>query len=318
MEDSHGPGDPFLPRLGRLPEAQAEAVARHLEECPACAAAAQRVAADSFIQRVHKAGAAPSNTPMPPGGLNEGVMAVQGGDSVSPPHDAPPELAAHPKFRVLRKLGEGGMGAVWLAEHRLLGRLVAVKVISPALLGSAESLARFRREVRAAGQLDHPNIVRAFDAEEAGGLHLLVMEYVEGPTLAAMVARRGPMSVIAACRCTRQAATALEHARERGMVHRDVKPQNLVLANDGRVRLLDFGLARLASEQAMGRRGLTASGVYMGTPEFMAPEQALDARTADTRTDVYSLGCTLYYLLAGRAPFAGDTPLKQFQAHQYQ
>jgi formylglycine-generating enzyme required for sulfatase activity/serine/threonine protein kinase len=219
---------------------------------------------------------------------------------------------------VLRKLGEGGMGAVWLAEHRLLGRLVAVKVVSPALVGSGDALARFLNEVRAAGRLDHPNIVRALDAEEAGGLHLLVMEYVEGESLADLLARRGPLSVATACRAVRQAAAGLQHAFEQGMVHRDVKPQNLMLTKDGRVKVLDFGLARLASEQGAGRRGLTAVGAYMGTPEFMAPEQALDARTADTRADVYSLGCTLYCLLAGRPPFAGETPVQQFQAHQYE
>src|SRR5207247_504467 len=153
-----------------------------------------------------------------------------------------------------------------------------------------------------AARLQHPNVVTAYDAEQAASLHLLVMEYVEGVNLAKYLEPEGPLPVEHACNFVRQAALGLQHAFEQGMVHRDIKPQNMMLTPKGQIKLLDFGLARMASEQTTGKFQ-TAAGVYMGTPEFMAPEQATDARTADIRADIYSLGCTLFCLLTGRPPF---------------
>jgi serine/threonine protein kinase len=206
------------------------------------------------------------------------------------------------------------MGIVYLAEHRLMERQVAIKVISKSLLDNSEALERFHREVRAAAKLDHKNIVRAYDAEQAGDLHMLVMEYVEGLSLAQVLAGRGALPVVQSCAYIRQAALALQHAFEKGMVHRDLKPQNLILIPGEKViKVLDFGLARLASERQQGKE-LTTENAIMGTPEYIAPEQATDARQADIRADIYSLGCTLYCLLAGRPPFVEQTAMRTILA----
>jgi hypothetical protein len=205
------------------------------------------------------------------------------------------------------------MGVVYLAEHRLMDRRVAVKVLDPGLFAQPEAVSRFHAEVKAAARLDHPNIVRAYDAEQAGRLHLLVMECVPGVSLAHLLGQQGPLPVRLACRLVSQAALGLQHAFERGMVHRDVKPANLMVTRKGQLKILDFGLARLVSERKAG--GLTHANVLMGTPEYIAPEQAVDARSADVRADLYSLGCTLYALLAGRPPFVKDTAVAVALAH---
>jgi serine/threonine protein kinase/formylglycine-generating enzyme required for sulfatase activity len=233
---------------------------------------------------------------------------------VPDPANVPPELANHPKFRIVRELGRGGMGVIYLAQHRVMEKPVALKVINPSFLDHPNALARFHAEVKAAGKLDHPNIARALDADQAGNLHFLVMEYVEGMTLAQLLKQQGPLPVLNACRFIHQAALGLQHAFQQGMVHRDVKPANLMVTPQGRVKVMDLGLARLRSEHKDGR-GLTQTGAFMGTPEYVAPEQATDARQADTRADVYSLGCTLYALLAGRPPFVEDTMVKLVLAH---
>jgi serine/threonine protein kinase len=231
-----------------------------------------------------------------------------------PPLDLPPELANHPRYRVLRELGRGGMGVVYQARQTVLDRPVVIKVISKFLVDHTDALERFRREARAAARLAHPNIVAAYDADQAGDLHFLVMEFVPGQSLAEVLHKRGPLPVAQACGYVRQAALGLQHAHERGMVHRDIKPQNLMLTPQGQVKILDFGLAKVASEHGSGT-GLTASGAYVGTPDYSAPEQATNARTADIRADLYSLGCTLYCLLAGRPPFHEETQVLTILAH---
>jgi serine/threonine protein kinase/WD40 repeat protein len=225
----------------------------------------------------------------------------------------PPELARSQKYRILSKLGQGGMGTVYKAEQVPMTRTVAIKVMSPDLVDDPAALGRFQAEVRAAAQLLHPNIVTAFDADQEGGLHFLVMEHVEGITLDRLVRQKGPLPVSQACHFTRQAALALQHAHEKGMIHRDVKPQNLMVTRAGQVKVLDFGLARLAG--ARGAAGATVTGAFLGTPGYVAPEQAKDARSADIRADLYSLGCTLYFLLAGHPPFQADTHLNLILAH---
>jgi DNA-binding beta-propeller fold protein YncE/predicted Ser/Thr protein kinase len=226
----------------------------------------------------------------------------------------PAALLQHPRYRIERLLGTGGMGAVYRAEHRIMQRTVALKVISPELTDNPAAVERFQREVRAAARLSHPNIVTAHDAEQAGELHFLVMEFVEGTDLAELVARRGPLPVMHACNYIRQAALGLQHAFAAGMVHRDIKPQNLMLTPQGRIKILDFGLARFAMEKS-GGSALTQANAMMGTPDYIAPEQANDARSADIRADVYSLGCTLYHLLTGRPPFAEFPLLQKLVAH---
>ncbi len=222
-------------------------------------------------------------------------------------------------YVLLDKLGEGGMGAVFKARNWKLGRTVAVKLIRKERLDSAHAVARFLREVRAAARLDHPNIVQAHDADEVHGSHLLVMEYVDGTDLARHVKEHGPLPVPRACDCVRQAALGLQHAFERGLVHRDVKPHNLLLTRTGVVKVLDMGLARISQTgDGASSTSLTQEGVVMGTPDYIAPEQALDSHTVDTRADLYSLGCTFFFLLTGRVPFPGGTLLHKLNKHQYE
>jgi serine/threonine protein kinase len=238
-------------------------------------------------------------------------------DSTAEPAAAtlPPELLQHPRYRVLALLGSGGMGAVYKAEHLLMKRVVALKVMNRAVVGSAATVERFRREFRASARLAHPNIVRAYDAEQAGDLHFLVMEYVEGTDLARWLAERGPLPAAEACEYVRQAALGLQHAHEHGMIHRDIKPHNLMRTPDGTVKILDFGLARLAAEAGSALGGMTGQGTLLGTVDYLAPEQADDARQADIRSDIYSLGCTLYHLLSGRPPFPQGTVVQKIMAH---
>jgi WD40 repeat protein/serine/threonine protein kinase len=226
-------------------------------------------------------------------------------------------------YVLLDRLGEGGMGQVYKARHRHMERVVALKVIRKDKLRSAEAVQRFYQEVQAAAHLSHPNIVLAYDAGEAGGTHFLSMEYVEGYDLARMVKEDGPLPVARACDYVRQAALGLQHAHERGMVHRDIKPHNLLVAPAesgapgwGTVKVLDMGLARLNQGLSGRDRQLTQTGTVLGTPDYLAPEQALNARSADIRSDLYALGCTLYYLLAGRAPFHAESLTQLLLKHQ--
>ncbi len=223
-------------------------------------------------------------------------------------------------YLILDKLGQGGMGVVFKARHPRLGRVVALKILPPSFARDRTALARFKREIEAAGKLKHPNIVAALDADEDRGVHFLVMEYVEGRDLDRVVRERGPLRVVEAIEYLIQAARGLAAAHAEGIVHRDIKPSNLILDTPGTVRVLDLGLARIVDAsnpfgQAAGGR-LTESGMYMGTVDYMAPEQADDSRRADQRADIYSLGCTLYYLMTGREPFVGETVLKRLMAHQ--
>jgi serine/threonine-protein kinase len=237
----------------------------------------------------------------------------------------PPELFDHPRYRVTRQIGAGGMGVVYLAEHKLMGRTVALKVMARKYTANSAAVDRFRREVRAAARLAHPNIVTAHDADEADGLHFLVMEYVEGVSLDRIVSRRGPQPVAGACHVARLAAQGLQHAFEKGMVHRDVKPHNLMVTRKGQVKILDFGLARLHQEAdaPVGGEGpvssagaVTSPSLVMGTPDYLSPEQARNSHAVDIRADIYSLGCTLYFLLTGRPPFAAaETAMEKMLAH---
>ena len=333
---------------GELPLRREDALADHLEVCPRCEATVQTLErqGDTLLGKLR--------LPVKPDPYQEEPECRQVVERViarinpaedpgaKSPATLPPPLACPGRFReydLLEKLGEGGMGAVYKARHRQLSKLVAVKILPPALAQDPQRIARFQREMRAVGQLDHPHIVRAMDAGEADGRHFSVMEHVEGLDLSKIVDRVGPLAVADACEIVRQTAAGLRAADEGGLVHRDIKPSNLMLAPDGQVKILDMGLAvfemdwnpdgetganvrstgfsRNPAEEppeggttngafrAAAHGKTTAYGQIVGTPDYIAPEQVNDAHHVDIRADIYSLGCTLYKLLTGTAPFAG-------------
>jgi serine/threonine-protein kinase len=223
------------------------------------------------------------------------------------------------------KLGSGGMGKVYRARSVEDGRTVALKVVRPALVQNRTVRGRFEREVQAARALKHPNIVGILDAGEANGKVYLAMEFVDGMDLARLMRDSGMVAVEEACEYVRQAAIALQHAHDCGFVHRDVKPGNLVVAGERHVpqrteeavvKLLDLGLARAIDSEDMVAPDLTRDHSVVGTPDYMAPEQARSSRDVDTRADLYSLGCTLYFLLTGRVPFPYPSAIEKILAHQ--
>jgi serine/threonine protein kinase len=225
-------------------------------------------------------------------------------------------------YRLLERLGEGGMGQVYKALHQPMNRIVALKIVRSELLEDPRTLKRFRREVQAAAKLKHPNIITVFDAAQAGDTHFLAMEYIDGADLAEIVRESGPLLVATACDYIRQAALGLQHAHERGMVHRDIKPSNLLVTRSrpvGVVKILDMGLARPVKTEFFDQpqqTAVTIDGTVVGTPDFMAPEQAKSSNSVDHRADIYSLGCTLYYLLTARLPFPEVTPMEKLIKHQ--
>ena len=306
--------------LGKVESPRIEEIEAFLADGPDCASILEAAPEDDVVRHLRGAGELPQadlpgpspatlavlSRPVSPG-PNATLTAEWGADARA--------LLEHPRYRLIRKIGQGGMGTVYLAEHRLMRRLVALKLVRAGFLSNPQIVARFRREVEAAAQLAHPNIVTSHDADEAGGVHFLVMEYVEGESLAERLEREGPLPIHEACDCIRQTALGLEFAHQKGMVHRDIKSHNLMRDLQGTVKILDFGLARVLREGSSAEGPLTTEGVVMGTVDFMAPEQAQDSRHADIRADVYSLGCTLYHLLAGRVPFPGGTASSKILKH---
>lgn len=254
------------------------------------------------------------------------------------------------QYRILDEIGRGGMGRVYKAMHATMHRLVAVKVLSSKFLKTERAQKLFQREVRAAAKLVHPNIVTAYDADLVGDRHYMVLEFVDGPNLERLVREHGPLTVGQACEFARQVATGLQFAFERGMVHRDIKPANLLVqgsgpltlpsspargegttapsplaGEEGRVRggctvkILDFGLARLHTPSGDGRPDessiLAENNAVLGTPDYVSPEQAQNVHAADIRSDLYSLGCTLFFLLTGQPPFPGGRLLDKVARH---
>ncbi len=211
-------------------------------------------------------------------------------------------------YTILSRLGAGGMGTVFKARHRAMNRVVALKVLSRDSSGPGDHTLRFQREVETIAQLSHPNIVMAYDAGEAENGLYLVMAYVDGNDLAAEVAERGPLSTADATDCILQAARGLAYAHNHGIIHRDVKPANLLRTTSGVVKVANLGLAHLSDpDMSTVNASLTHAGNLLGTADYMAPEQALDSATVDYRVDIYSLGCTLFFLLAGRPMYSAGS-----------
>jgi serine/threonine protein kinase/formylglycine-generating enzyme required for sulfatase activity/WD40 repeat protein len=328
--------------LGKLDAANAETISKHIETCADCRRRVAGVSGDSFVGRLRQAGgAAPpaarrERTYVPGESLSNAANSTDGAEDGLPrpsrsiagekPRDglgspssvsAPPELMNHPDYELIKELGQGGMGTVYLAKNRMMDRPEVLKVISKALLDRPGALERFQQEIRSAAKLAHPNIVAAYSVLRPGDLLVFAMEYVKGQDLSEVVKARGPLPVTNAAFYIHQVANGLQHAFEKGMVHRDIKPNNLMLAIEGKkhvVKILDFGLAKATSEKA-GETGLTKSGQMLGTPDYVAPEQTLDAHKADIRADVYSLGCTLYFLLSGGPPFQETSLYAILEAH---
>jgi tRNA A-37 threonylcarbamoyl transferase component Bud32/Leucine-rich repeat (LRR) protein len=223
-------------------------------------------------------------------------------------------------YIILEKIGQGGMGTVFRARHRRMNRVVALKVLPQALSSIPEAIARFQREVEAAARLQHPHIAAAFDADEEAGVHFLVMEYVDGPNLASYVKQRGALPLAVAVRLMIHAASGLATAHQQGVVHRDIKPGNMMVNKQGVLKVLDMGLAQMrGQEQNLDLTSdVTQTGRVMGTVDYMAPEQARDAKNVDLRADIYSLGCTLWFLATGKAPAPGGSAAEKLLWHQAQ
>jgi serine/threonine protein kinase len=218
------------------------------------------------------------------------------------------------KYKLLRHIGKGGMSQVYLAEHTLMKRKVAIKVLPANRVEDSTYLERFRTEARAAAKLDDPNIVRAYDIDNDGKTHYIVMEFVDGPDLHVYVRENGPLPFEKAADYIAQVARGLAHAHQMGLVHRDIKPANCLVDKNELVKLLDMGLARLIDDEAS--LTLENNENVLGTADYLAPEQALNSHKADARADIYSLGCTLYYLLTGHPPFPDGTISERLLKHQ--
>lgn len=292
---------------GELLEEHVPDVESHLAVCASCCEVLSNLSDEDFVARLRSAyQAAPTSSPL--------ASTIRAPEFPAAPVQSRDEGLALPGFDEVQEVGRGGMGVVYSATHALMGRRVAVKVIHPEFAGHAVAVERFRREVHAAARLSHPNIVPAYDAGQWGDRLFLVMEHIDGESLADRLARLGPLPIAEACEAVRQAAQGVQHAHDNGLVHRDLKPHNLLRTADGVVKVCDFGLAALTDDRGRGRA--TAPNAVMGTPAYMAPEQAEDARRADGRADVYSLGCTLYHLLTGQVPFPEESTVLELLAHR--
>lgn len=312
--------------LGTLDAQRADTVADHVEQCPRCDSTLRQFEAQGDAMFATLLRSAEDDPCLREPGLTRTFelaaaivpAPVYGSTGGSATADRSPFIDEHLRdYQLLARLGQGGMGAVYKAVHTRLNKVVAVKLLPADRMRDPHAVARFQREMRAVGKLEHPNIVAAHDAGEADGRHYLVLEYVDGLDLAEVARRAGSLAVADACELARQAALGLDYAHHHGLIHRDIKPSNLMLTATGQVKILDLGLALLQGAPA-GDGELTRLEQVMGTTDYMAPEQAGDSHGVGGSADIYSLGCTLYKLLSGVVPYGGPqfaTPLKKLLAH---
>lgn len=307
--------------LGQLSAADSDDLFEHLRDCASCQGEIETVgdAEDSLITSLRQ-GDGESAWDREPNCQQAvakalGALSLAGGDPAADNDFLP---ASFGEYDIVRPLGRGGMGSVYLAQHTKLGRQVAIKVLAGHRLADRRMRDRFDAEMRAVGRLSHPNIVTAHDAREVEGTAVLVTEFIDGLDLGQLLQRTGSLPSADACEIMRQVAVALEYTHQQGFVHRDVKPSNVMLSYDSEVKLLDLGLARFQYEQPDDGPEITGTGQAMGTADYVAPEQVTDSRSVDIRADIYSLGCTLFKLLTGHAPFADQahvTPFAKMTAH---
>lgn len=312
LDQSHPPDDRLLAfAWGRCDDAEAAQIEAHVLACESCCRRLAETPNDTLLDQL-AAHPEIKDTDVRP--VNrETALAETETAKVNPGEgQLLDELRNHPKYQLVRTLGAGGMGVVYLAFHRVMHRMVALKVISPRLLQDPAVKTRFRREVQIAGKLQHPNIVAAFDADEIDSNLILVSEFVDGISLDRRVAEK-PMAIYEACRIVCQAAEGLAHAHQHGLVHRDVKPQNVLVSAEDQVKVVDFGLANYVEADA-GGHGITSAGVIVGTPDYLSPEQIRE-QPVDHRADIYALGCTLYFALAARPPYEGGSRVEKLAKH---
>lgn len=329
--------------LGKVDEAGIGIIGAHIAICQDCRQFVSDFADDNFLELIRRAHA-PARDPavpkpsasathsFPPDELitnstfssdtlphhSNAGLPDQSSCDTSVDLSIPSLLVDHPDYEVISELGRGGMAVVYLARNRLMDRLEVLKIVNKTLLNRAGSRERFQQEIRAAARLSHPNIVTAYSAVRLGDLLAFAMEYIDGRDLSKIVKQQGPLPVADATAYAQQVAYGLQHALEKKMVHRDIKPANLILATGGKspvVKILDFGLAKATSEKVVDD-GLTASGQVLGTPDYLAPEQIQNPQQADIRADIYSLGCTLYFLLTGVRPFTANNVYEILQSHR--
>ncbi len=311
--------------LGQLSSEDSDQLFQHVSECEACRSDLETVedTGDSLIASLRSPDPEAEFSGEPDCQLAVakalGALAFAGqAEPVTELQEVPSSIG---EYEIVRPIGRGGMGSVYLARHTKLGREVALKVLASNRLGDTRIRERFEAEMLAVGRLSHPNIVTAHDAREVNGTAVLVTEFVSGMDLGQLLLRCGPLSLSNACHIARQIAVALSYTHQQGFVHRDIKPSNVMLSADGEVKLLDLGLARLQygerssteiSGAEMPAAEMTATGQAMGTADYVAPEQVTDSKTVDIRADIYALGCTLFKLLTGRAPFADEQHITVF------
>ena len=322
---------------GNIGEPRAEQISQHIDDCPACQDTVVGLSdvEDTFLDEIRQLPTS-SGPEQRENAFRHGLQRLLAGMQQQPvTADSPARLPTQiGPYVVDEKLGSGGMGTVFRATHSKLKRTVALKVLPAQRWSNTAAIARFQREMEAIGQLDHPHIVRASDAGEDNDMHYLVMEFIDGMDLGRLARCLGPLPVAEACELARQAAIGLQHAHDAGLVHRDVKPSNLMLAWDrsvvgpsasaspgpsdpAQLKLLDLGLALLGDEHLREQHDVTTVGTLMGTLDYMSPEQGIDSHAVDHRADIYGLGATLFKLLTGRAPYADpqyDSLMKKMTA----
>ncbi|MDP6444813.1 MAG: protein kinase, partial [Pirellulaceae bacterium] len=303
--------------VGKLLDSRFEVVAAHVDECATCRETVDRLSDSSiaFRHEIKDPDEASDSSQQLEVVLNNLERELDPDALRQPTEEHVFEGIGN--YQILNRLGRGGMGTVYRARHDKLNRIVAIKVLMPERMRDASAVARFQREMEAIGPLEHPHIVRAYDADQRDGTHFLAMEFVDGVDLSTLLRSHGPLRSQDACELVRQAAIGLQYVHENGLVHRDVKPSNLMLAggrstgsvssdsSNATVKILDLGLA-LLNKSDTDAASMTSADQLMGTLDYMAPEQAVSTHTVDIRADIYGLGATLYKLLSGRAPLDGN------------